>query len=195
MRIDKAIKWMLANPNRELTCEGGRRTVYFDGDDLHTGGDRLPVGGWTLPDGSHVSEEETQPTSVESFITEDVSDVEEVDTFWADIYVGLKDTRSGEIYSHEKAKQLCQAFCDGIGLCVSVMSCEFIYSGGREPGLRIGLINYTRFPDTPDSITSKAVSLAKRMAMALNQYRVTVETPERSLMIKNNRVERNEETE
>lgn len=56
-------------------------------------------------------------------------------------------------------KHACREFCQA-GLCVTVEPLDFIYTGGEESGARIGLINYPRFPSTPDDIWQKAHDLA-----------------------------------
>ena len=67
----------------------------------------------------------------------------------------------------------CQAFCSEIGLCVSVKPTTFVYRYGRETGAEISLINYPRFPS--DDITDKALVLARRLALKLNQGSYTVQ--------------------
>jgi len=84
----------------------------------------------------------------------DMSDWICTPTFWARIHL------AGDI---EVAKQVCRAECFREGLCVTVDPCEYIYTGGQETGYRVGLINYPRFPATPQEITDRA----KRLAIAL----------------------------
>ena len=47
-----------------------------------------------------------------------------------------------------------------VGMCVTVEPLRFVFSGGREDGARIGLINYPRFPASPEELEMKAMSLA-----------------------------------
>jgi len=47
---------------------------------------------------------------------------------------------------HNKALDICEAFCTRVGLCVTVEPTTYVYSGGRCKGVRVGLINYARFP-------------------------------------------------
>jgi len=73
-----------------------------------------------------------------------------LETYWVKIYL------SGDI---DVIKQACREYCM-IGLCVTVQPVTFIYTGGEEFGVEIGLINYPRFPDTKENIQNKAFELA-----------------------------------
>lgn len=90
-----------------------------------------------------------------------------VKTWWAKIYVaGPRDT----------ILQTCRKYCEE-GLCVTVEVTKFIYTGGEEMGVVIGLVNYPRFPSTPDAITDKAVILAKKIVKDAYQKTALVVTP------------------
>lgn len=56
-------------------------------------------------------------------------------------------------------KQTCREYCM-VGLCVTIQAVTFVYTGGEEFGVEIGLINYPRFPDTKENILNKAIELA-----------------------------------
>jgi hypothetical protein len=43
-------------------------------------------------------------------------------------------------------------YCDEHGLCVTVTPTIYVYTGGQEVGLAVGLINYPRFRSTPQEI-------------------------------------------
>lgn len=66
-------------------------------------------------------------------------------------------------------KQECRKYCLEIGF-VTVNPTLFIYTGGEEFGVEIGLINYPRFADTPESILKKAIELAGRCRDAACQH-------------------------
>jgi hypothetical protein len=55
-------------------------------------------------------------------------------------------------------KHFCQHHC-AEGACVTVTPTEYVYTGGREAGAIIGLINYPRFPKTPADIDSEAETM------------------------------------
>lgn len=108
-----------------------------------------------------------------------------VPTFWANIYVGFKETYSGPVHSFEEAKAVCRAYCDEIGLGLSITQTTFVYTNGEEPGCLVSLIHYPRFPDdNPEKqITERALTLAERLLVALGQLRVSVVTPGETIMI------------
>ena len=84
-----------------------------------------------------------------------------------------KKTYQVKIYlsgSIDIIKNECRRYCLEIGLCVTVNPTLFIYTGGEEFGVEIGLINYPRFPDTPKSILNKAIELANRCRNASHQH-------------------------
>jgi hypothetical protein len=74
----------------------------------------------------------------------------EAPTFTAAIYI------AGDLNA---ARATCRDFCM-TSLCVTIEPVEFIYTGGSETGVRVGLINYPRFPAEPDAIWPKAEALA-----------------------------------
>lgn len=89
-------------------------------------------------------------------------------TFFARIYM------SGPI---EGAKQVCREYCLRVGLCVTVEPSLFIYTGGEEAGYVVGLINYPRFPSTPEVITETANELAELLMLRTAQWSSLVMTP------------------
>ncbi len=94
-----------------------------------------------------------------------------VETWWAKIYI------SGPI---EIAKQVCREECLREGLCVTVDPTTFIYTGGEEVGVVVGLINYPRFPSAPDTIDDRAVELALKLMRVMCQQSVMLMTPKRT---------------
>ncbi|MFC7704864.1 hypothetical protein ACFQXB_11720 [Plastorhodobacter daqingensis] len=87
-------------------------------------------------------------------------------TFRADIFIG------GSV---DAAREACREFVMR-GLCVSMSPCDFIYTGGVESGVRIGLINYPRFPKSPTEITEDALELARFLIVRLHQSSASVVT-------------------
>lgn len=90
------------------------------------------------------------------------------DTFWAKIYL------SGDL---AVIKQACREYCM-MGLCVTIKEVLFIYTGGEEYGVEIGLINYPRFPDTKENIYAKTIKLAEICRDRTFQWSYLVMTPE-----------------
>jgi ferredoxin len=76
------------------------------------------------------------------------------------------------------ARQVCREYCMTVGLCVTVTPTDFIYTGGQEAGVVVGLLNYPRFPDKPPALAEKAMQLAGRLRAALCQHSVLVEGPD-----------------
>ncbi len=75
------------------------------------------------------------------------------------------------------ARYLCQRFCDKVGLCVTVTETTYVYTNGRELGVRVGLINYPRFPKESEEIEKQAYQLASLLRIGLRQDSFTIETP------------------
>lgn len=76
-----------------------------------------------------------------------------------------------------RAAEVCRQYCDTAGLCVTVTETVYVYTGGSEPGVIVGLINYPRFPSEPNAITDLAIDLGWQLHAALGQQSFTVQTP------------------
>ena len=101
-----------------------------------------------------------------------IMEVKTETTFWASIFL------AGDI---SVIKQVCRQYCKEVGLCVTVKDCLFIYTGGEEFGVEIGLINYPRFPGTPEAILSTAETLAGKCRDAAYQHSYLILTPEKTI--------------
>lgn len=102
------------------------------------------------------------------------------------IYCGLKEQYDGIVHNLEEVRQICQKYVDTEKSCITLTSTEFFYVKGNEPGFIVGFINYPRFPATYEEINDKAIKLAKELMISLKQYRVTITTPNNSIMLTNN---------
>ena len=91
-----------------------------------------------------------------------------IKSYWTKIYL------SGDI---NIIKQLCREYCMEIGLCVTITPTTFIYTGGEEFGVEIGLINYPRFPDSEDKILEKSIKLAEKCRKGSFQHSFLILTP------------------
>ena len=76
-----------------------------------------------------------------------------------------------------------RVYCDSVGLCVTVTPTKFIYTGGHEDGVAIGLINYPRFPDSPTGIRGKAVKIARELLAAMGQNRISIVCRDETIMV------------
>lgn len=104
-------------------------------------------------------------------------------TYTATIYCGLRKDYSGEIKDAVYFRELVQAFVDRVGLCVSITALEFSYTRGSEPGFAVGLINYPRFPKTPEEIKKRAVELATLLKEEMMQNRVSIVCTDETIML------------
>lgn len=78
---------------------------------------------------------------------------------------------------YNKAIKVLQKYCDEVGYCVTIKSAQYIYKDGHEYGIEVGLINYPRFPAAPDQIINKAIEIAERLRVALDQESFSIQTP------------------
>lgn len=81
---------------------------------------------------------------------------------------------------YDKAVEICQKYCDEVGLCVTCERTNYIYTNGAEEGVRVGIINYARFPKEPIEHHMKAEALAEKLLEGLEQQSYTIFTPENS---------------
>lgn len=78
----------------------------------------------------------------------------------ATIYIG------GDI---ETAKRYLRRYCYDNGFCVTVEPTVFIYTGGEEFGIKIGILNYPKFPIEPKDLFDKVENIAKELITELCQ--------------------------
>lgn len=97
-------------------------------------------------------------------------------TWTANIYL------SGDI---AEASRILQRECFKIGLCVTIEPLDFIYTGGREPGYRVGMVNYPRFPKSQDRLESIAMDLAVVLLNETFQKSALVVAPNGSMWLSN----------
>lgn len=74
---------------------------------------------------------------------------------------------------YAKAKEVCRGYCMA-GLCVTIEPTEYVYTGGCEAGVRVGLINYARFPADDWLIFDHALKLARMLREALSQHSFSI---------------------
>jgi len=102
------------------------------------------------------------------------------------IWVGLGQHYNPDTIVHpEVVRSLCQTWTDDVKDCVTVTPTEFIYAGGNEPGVVVGLIQYPRFEMQESDILDRAIALATILMHSLDQFRVTITTPTESFMLEN----------
>lgn len=106
-----------------------------------------------------------------------------VPTFTAEIFVGFKRHYDGDVLDRQEAKLAIKKYVDVVGLCVCVKDVEFIYSNGDEIGFSVGLINYPRFPSSPEIIKSKAITLGELLLRTCRQWKVSIVMPTETVML------------
>jgi hypothetical protein len=83
---------------------------------------------------------------------------------------------------HAEAERICREYVL-TGLCVTVEPVEFIYTGGQERGVRVGLINYPRFPAEPAEIFAKAEDLAMRLIEGMHQHSASIVATDKTVWL------------
>jgi hypothetical protein len=61
-------------------------------------------------------------------------------------------------------------FCYEVPLCVHLERVDYIYTGGAETGVKIGLRNYPRYPLDEKSIEALAFKIAEDLIEVLAQW-------------------------
>lgn len=89
------------------------------------------------------------------------------DPWWAFIYVG------GDVNA---AEMVCRRAAFPSGLCVTIEPVKYIFGGGTEDGVRIGMIQYPPFPEQIFVLMEKAEALGKEVAEASCQFSYSIVT-------------------
>lgn len=106
-----------------------------------------------------------------------------VDTWTANIYLGLKERNTGRIFTISEVKEICQEYVNTVKLCVSVTETTYIYVDGSEFGVIVGLIQYPRFPEEERDLKEKATSLAEILKNKFKQLRVSIVMKDETIML------------
>ena len=83
----------------------------------------------------------------------------------------------------EVAKQMLREHVMVYPQCVTIEPTTFIYTGGEEQGYVVGLLNYPRFPSTPEELNVYAMNLAHRLLDRTFQHSAMVVTPNETVWI------------
>lgn len=100
----------------------------------------------------------------------------EVPTYTAQIYVGG---------SYAEALRVCRLVCDAVGLCVTVEPVSYVFTDGEKDGVRVGFINYGRFPSEPAAILERAERLARLLIDSLGQQSASIVATDRTVWLSN----------
>jgi len=110
-----------------------------------------------------------------------------VKTFQATIFCGFRPgynqlLKFDEDYFRE-AKDICQEYCNSVGLGLTIKPTHFGYKDGEEPGVEIGLINYPRFPKQDIEIKNISLELATKLKEHFKQIRVSIVFTDETIML------------
>lgn len=78
---------------------------------------------------------------------------------------------------YDKAVKSTREYCDKYPWCFTVTKTKYVYTGGEEDGLIIGLINYPRIQWPPHVIRQHAIELGKKLIVDLDQQSFSVQDP------------------
>lgn len=84
---------------------------------------------------------------------------------------------------YNTATSVLREYCDEVGYCVTLKETNYIYTGGEENGIEVGLINYPRFPADSATIIQKAREIAERLREQLNQESFSIQTPDDTIWV------------
>lgn len=108
-----------------------------------------------------------------------------VDSYNVEIWVGLRAKYTDFYFNVQDVANICNKWVNEVKDCVTITKTQYHYVNGWEPGVKIGYINYPRFPRTKEEILKRALDLAERLRVGLKQNRVTVTTPDKTYMLGN----------
>ena len=77
------------------------------------------------------------------------------------------------------ALRIAREFCDDNPECVTVEPVSYVYVGGSTDGVRVGFINYGRFPREPEVIFDQARRLARLLIDGLGQESASIVATDR----------------
>ncbi len=82
-----------------------------------------------------------------------------------------------------ETEQACAEFCTDRGFCVAIEPVRYVYTGGREDGAVVTVLNYPRFPKQPQQVCDIADELARFLIERVCQGSATVEGPGQSVFL------------
>lgn len=97
-----------------------------------------------------------------------------VDNTEIKIWLGLREGYSEKIHDPSEVREFLSEIINENPICLSITPTEFLYKDGWEPGVVIGLINYSRFPKESDEIRIRALDIANKLMKKFRQRRVSL---------------------
>lgn len=107
----------------------------------------------------------------------------QVQSYTATIFCGLRPGYNGSPFPLVAAENIVRNYCDTNDIGVTFTPTTFIYKGGDEPGIIVGLVNYPRNPKPAVQIERHAKALARALKDGLGQERVSIVFPDQTVMI------------
>lgn len=84
--------------------------------------------------------------------------------------------------SRQSATDAMREFCLR-GECVTIAEADYVFTGGLESGVRVGLINYARFPRERDQLWDRAIEIGRFLVERLHQQSCSVVCAHRSAFL------------
>jgi len=120
---------------------------------------------------------------IDEIETPEVEEWHETDTWEAKIFVGLKRGYEGAISDIETCKSYVQGYVNELGWGVTITPTTFVYTGGREDGAIVGIIQYPRFRTNIGILEQQTIDLAKCLKKEFKQERLSIVFPDRTIML------------
>ena len=105
--------------------------------------------------------------------------------------MGLQEGYEGTQHNAKAVEDCLEEYCE-CGFCVTVTPTRFVYTGGRENGVIIGMINYPRFPSPTIELDMHAKAIAIMLMKKFKQYRCTIVGPNKTILLENEEIVGNE---
>jgi len=110
-------------------------------------------------------------------------------TFTATIYLSLTEGYGGKEHDLPEVRTFLWT-CFKDYFCVSVTPTEFVYKGGFEAGVSIGIINYPRNPLPQITLRNKTLALAEKLMRHFKQERLSIVFQDETIMLERKQTER-----
>ena len=72
-----------------------------------------------------------------------------------------------------------------VGFCVTVTPTKYIYTGGQEDGVVVGIRNYPRFPSTEEELEGRAIQIARELMEIACQWSCMIEDSHHTIWLSN----------
>ena len=101
------------------------------------------------------------------------------------IWCGLREGYTDIVHDYDEVNDVIDKWIKSNPDCVTITPTQFVYKDGWENGVIIGWIQYPRFPRSKEDIKGRAVKLGYLLMETFKQNRITITTPDESIMLEN----------